>query len=203
MLMKPKPLNSLSQTYYVMASESKEGNLLMLILENSPLRQWHFEELVKQSKLSRSVANKWLKKYCKQGLLNKIKEKNRFPYFTAGSNNQAYQSRKRIYALEQLEQSGLISHLASLPRAKAVILFGSFSSYDWQKDSDIDLFIYGSDKEFEQGKYELRLKREIQVHKASNEKELRKIDKLLPYIISGDFIKGSIQDLGVEIHAKA
>jgi predicted nucleotidyltransferase len=186
-----------------MASESKEDHLLRLILENSPLRQWHFEEIVKQSKLTRSVANKWLKKYCKQGLLKRIKEKNRFPYFTAGSNNQAYQSRKRIYALEQLEQSGLISHLASLPKAKVVILFGSFSNHDWQKDSDIDLFIYGSDKEFEQGKYELKLKREIQVHKANNEKELKKIDKLLPYIISGDFIKGSIQDLGVEVHAKA
>src|SRR4030042_1787277 len=150
MLMKPKPLNSLSQSYYFMASESKEDNLLRLILENSPLRQWHFEELVKQSRLSRSVANKWLNKYCRQGLLKRIKEKNRFPFFTAGKNNQSYQSRKRIYALEQLEQSGLISHLASLPKAEVVILFGSFSSSDWQKDSDIDLFIYGSDKEFEQ-----------------------------------------------------
>jgi len=28
------------------------------------------------------------------------------------------------------------------------------------------------------------------------------MDKLLPYVISGNFIKGSINDLGVEIHAK-
>ena len=33
---------------------------------------------------------------------------------------------------------------------------------------------------------------------AKNKKDLKRMNKLLPYIISGNFIKGSIQELGVE-----
>src|SRR3989338_7606172 len=97
-----------------MASPSKEENILKLILENSPLKEWHFEEIVKSAKVARLVANKWLKKYVSEGLLEYVKEKNRFPYYTVGSNNSNYYSIKRIYALEQLHKSGLIPKLLSL-----------------------------------------------------------------------------------------
>ena len=65
-----------------MPSQSKEDSVLKLILENSPLKEWHFEEIIKEAKITRSIANKWLKKYIKQGLLNKVKEKGKFPFFT-------------------------------------------------------------------------------------------------------------------------
>src|SRR3989344_5380441 len=97
-----------------MASPSKEENVLKIILENSPLKEWHFEEVVKESKVTKAVANKWLKKYVKEGLIKRIKEENRFPYFTVGNNNPFYYSIKRIYALEQLHKIGLISKLLSL-----------------------------------------------------------------------------------------
>jgi len=41
-----------------MASPSKEEQLLNLILENSPLKQWHFEEFVKQTDMTRAAINK-------------------------------------------------------------------------------------------------------------------------------------------------
>lgn len=83
-----------------------------------------------------------------------------------------------------------------------IILFGSFSRADWYRGSDIDIFIYGDERQFEQGKYEIKLKREIQMHVARSKKDLERMSKLLPYIISGDFIKGSIEDLGVRVYAK-
>ncbi len=101
----------MSQLYYFMASPSKEENVLKLILENSPLKEWHFEEIVKQAMVTKVVASKWLKKYVKEGLLKKVKERGKFPYFTVGSNNAVYYSYKRIYALEQLHKAGLISRL--------------------------------------------------------------------------------------------
>ena len=107
-----------------------------------------------------------------------------------------------MFCLKKLTESGLLEHLASLTDAKVIILFGSLSSYDWHENSDIDIFIYGNDEKFEQGKYELKLKRDIQVHAAKNKKDLKRLDKMLPYIIAGDFIKGSIENLGVEVHAK-
>ena len=106
-----------------MASHSKEEKVLRLILENSPLKEWHFEEMVREAKVTRAVANKWLKKYVKVGLLKRIKEKGKFPYFAAGRNNTIYSSHKRLYALEQLHKSGLIAKLLSLQNAKTIILF--------------------------------------------------------------------------------
>ena len=85
-----------------MASQSKEENILKLILENSPLKEWHFNEIIKEAKVTKVVANKWLKKYQKEDLLKKIKIKGHFPYFIVGKNNPVYYSYKKFYALEKL-----------------------------------------------------------------------------------------------------
>ena len=179
-----------------MASPSKEESVLKLFLESSPLREWHFEEVVRKAKVTRAAANKWLKKYAKEGLLKRIKVKGKFPYFMAGSNNPVYYSRKRLYALEQLYNSGLISQLLSLKEAKTVIIFGSIAKGDWYKDSDIDIFIYGNAGSLDKHVYELRLKRSIELHIFENKSEISRIKTgLIQNIINGYVVKGSIQDI--------
>ena len=178
--------------------ESKEEQALEPFF-NSP-KYWHFDELLQKADISRSQLVQWLKKFHKEGMIRRVKPKGRMPYYIPNFDNPRFQNKKRLFGLKKL--SGLIEHLSALEGAKVVILFGSFSRSDWYDSSDIDLFIYGNDDEFEQGKYELQLGREIQVHNARDRKDLKRIDKMLPYIISGDFIKGSIQDLGVKINAK-
>ncbi|MBN2459657.1 nucleotidyltransferase domain-containing protein [Candidatus Woesearchaeota archaeon] len=178
-----------------MGSESKENNILKLILENSPTRQWHFEEVVKQSKVTRAAANKWLKKYCKNGLLKRVKESGKFPYFTAGSNNPAYQARKKLYALNELHQSGLITGLMSLKNAKAIIVFGSMAKGDWYKGSDIDIFIYGSPEGLEKEHYEKKLKKRIELHVFESKKEIKQVKTgLISNVVNGYIIKGQVQD---------
>ena len=165
-------------------------------------KHWHFEELHKAASISKPQLSYWLKRYERQGLVKKIKPKGKMPYYVAVQENPDYQIKKRMYAMNLLTDVGLLSHLSALKGAKVVILFGSFSRWDWYKDSDIDIFVYGSDDDFEQGKYELKLNREIQVHNAKDKTDLKRIDRMIPYIIAGDFIKGSIEDLGVKIEAK-
>lgn len=179
---------------------SKEDSVLELFF-NIP-KHWHFEELAEKSGLSRDRLNYWLKKFKSQGIIKKVKPKGEMPYYTGSYDNPEFLLKKRLFALKLLTESGLLGHLSTLKDAKVVILFGSFSRWDWYKDSDIDIFIYGNDNDFEQGKYELKLHREIQVHIAKDKNDLRRIDKMVPYIIAGDFIKGSIEDLGVKIEAK-
>jgi predicted nucleotidyltransferase len=179
---------------------SKEEVVLEPFFNSS--KHWHFDELVNEVDISRSQLSQWLKKFVDQGVLIRIKPKGKMPYYTQNFENPDFQLRKKLFALRQLTESGLLSHLASLKDARVVILFGSFASYDWYNGSDIDIFIYGNDEKFEQGKYELNLKREIQLHTAKTKKDLNRMDKILPYIITGNFIKGSIEDLGVEVHAK-
>ena len=181
-----------------MASPSKEENILKLILENSPLKEWHFGDFVKKAQITKSVANKWLQKYVKNGLLKKIKQNGNFPFFTVGSNNYVYNSLKRIYALDQLHKSGLISKLLSL-NAKTIILFGSMIKGDWYKNSDIDIFILENISDFDKKTYESRLNKHIELHSFENKKEIKKIKTgLIKNIINGYIIKGQIQDI-VEI----
>jgi predicted nucleotidyltransferase len=181
--------------------QSKETALLELFFNQS--KYWHFEELRTTIKIGKPQLARWLKMFKKEGLIKRIKEKSRMPYYAQDFENPKFRSRKKLFAWQKLFDSGLLSHLNSLEKAKAIILFGSFSRSDWSKDSDIDIFIYGNDSQFQQGKYELKLNREIQVHHAQNTKDLKKMEKMLPYLLSGIFIKGGVQDLGVKISAKA
>lgn len=179
-----------------MPTLSKEDRILKLILENSPFKRWHFEELKQAAGVSRAVANKWMKKYMQEGLLKKIKENKRFPYFTAGSNNPVYYARKRIYVLEQLHTCGLFARLLSLEHAKTIILFGSMARGDWYKDSDIDLFMYGKADDFDKTVYEQTLGRHIELHIFESKEDLQEVRTgLVKNIINGYLIKGQIQDI--------
>ncbi len=179
-----------------MASLSKEENILKLILENSPLREWHFTEIVKEARVTKAVANKWFKRYIKFGLLKRIKEKKSFPYFTVGNNNPVYYSWKRIYALEKLNEIGLISELLSLHNAKSVIIFGSIIKGDWYKDSDVDIFVYGDVGNFDKNIYEGMLGKHIEMHIFKNKNEIEEVKTgLIKNVINGYIIKGQIQDI--------
>lgn len=179
-----------------MASPSKEENVLKLILENSPFREWHFEEIITEAKVTKAVANKWLKKYVSEGLLQHIKEKGKFPFFTVGNNNHTYYSLKRVYALERLHKSGLIAKLLSLKKAKTIILFGSIVKGDWYKDSDIDIFVLGDISDFDKNIYELKVNKNIELHLFQNKEEIEQVKTgLIKNIINGYVIKGQIQDI--------
>lgn len=179
-----------------MASPSKEEDVLKLILENSPLKEWHFEEIVREAKVTKLVANKWLKKHVSEGLLRRIKEKGKFPYYTAGTNNPVYYSLKRVYALEKLHKSGLIPKLLSLKSAKTVILFGSVIRGDWYKDSDIDIFVFGDISGFDKNLYESKLRKNIEFHIFRSEEEIKEVKTgLIRNVINGYIIKGRIQDI--------
>ena len=124
------------------------------------LRRKHFEDIVKESEVSRERINHFLKKLIKEKFILRIKPKGKMPYYIANRDFPKFRSEKRIYGLKLLEQIGLFDHINSLKDIKTAILFGSFSRGDWNKSSDIDLFIYGDVKYFEKGKLETKIKRE-------------------------------------------
>ena len=179
--------------------KSKENKLLELFFNSS--KHLHFEELRTKVHIGKPQLARWLHLFQKQSLIKRVKNAGKMPYYIQDSGNPHYQHKKKLYTLEKMTNSGLFFHLSTLADVKVAILFGSFARADWYSESDIDLFIYGNADKLEQGKFELKLKRTIQIHEAHNTQDLQKIDKLLPYILSGMFIKGSIQDLGVQIHA--
>lgn len=160
---------------------------------NHPTKHWHFEQLMKDASLTRGPTNEWIKKLLKDNLVLRIKPKGKMPYYIANYEHPHYQNSKRLYALEKLHESGLLDHLASLEKAKVVILFGSFSRWDWYENSDIDIFVYGDIDEIYVGKFLPKLKREIQFFTGKNGHDLEKMGSaLLQNIIKGITIKGTL-----------
>ncbi|MBU0456726.1 MAG: nucleotidyltransferase domain-containing protein [Nanoarchaeota archaeon] len=169
---------------------------------NNTLRKWHFETLMQESGISRERVNHFLKELLKEKLIIRIKKKGKMPYYLANRDAAKFRSEKRLYGLTMLEQSGLFGFLNSCKSIKTAILFGSFARGDWSKSSDIDLFIYGDDKEFQRGLYETKLHRDIQIFKYRNKKTLKKnLDPtVIPNIAKGFFITESIEPFEVTVH---
>lgn len=168
---------------------NKENNILNLFFNESS-KHWHFEEIIKEGKISRDKANRWLIKFQKEGLIKRIKEKGKMPYYISDFESPAYKNRKRLFALEQFYKIGFLNHLMELKDARTIILFGSFTRSDWHSGSDIDLFMLGKADDFKQATYEKKLKREIQTFIY---KDIDKIGKgLLRSISAGYVIKGNI-----------
>ena len=160
---------------------------------NEPTKHWPFKEILKKAGISRPQAAQWLKRLASEKLLLKIKKKGRMPYYIANNTSPVFQMKKRVFALEMLEQSGFLAHLASLPGANAVYMFGSMSRWDWYTQSDVDIFIYGNDDALDIGRYETALKREIQVFVCHNPQELKGFNQgLLHSIMKGYRIKGDL-----------
>jgi len=180
---------------------SKGDRVLELFFDN-PTKEWHFEEIAKQSKIARSKADNWLKRFLKEELIKRVKERGRMPYYLSNYQSPSYQNKKRLFASNKLYDSGLLNHLSSLGKAKTVILFGSFVRSDWYKKSDIDIFIFGDPEGLSIAKYEMKLHRDIQLFIAGNKQELDKLGSgLIKNIIKGNLIKGDMDFVKVDMHA--
>jgi predicted nucleotidyltransferase len=177
------------------------NNIKKLFFGNT-LRRWHFEDIVKESGMSRERVNYYLKQLVKNGFVIRAKPKCKMPYYTAHMEFAAFRLEKRFYGLSILQKSGLFGHLNSLKNVKSVILFGSFARGDWDKSSDIDLFIFGDVEDFDKEKFEIILRREIQLFSYTDRKLMKKeLDpKLIPNIYKGFNIKGGIEPFEVKIN---
>ena len=174
----------------------------MELFFNNPTKEWHFEEILKAAFIARSKANQWLKKLVKDKVVKRIKKKGQMPYYLSNYNSPEYKNRKKLFGLTRLYQSGLLNHLESLPKAKTVILFGSFSRSDWYKNSDIDIFIYGNPEGLRIAPYELKLHKNIQLFICQDKDDLSRLGTgLIRNIIKGNLIKGNVDFIEVGIHA--
>jgi predicted nucleotidyltransferase len=184
-----------------MAKPSKELNILELFF-NEPTKQWHFSDIKKEVPIADNKISRWLKIFEKEKLINKVQVIGKNPYYISYIDSFEYQIKKKIFALNKFHEIGFLKHISSIKSIKTAIIFGSFSRYDWHKNSDIDLFIYGDDKDFDIDKYSKILNKEIHIFSCKNKGELRKLgEKLLTSIIKGDIVKGDIDFIELKINA--
>ncbi len=170
---------------------------------NHTLKRWHFKSLLEESGISRERLGYFLAELIKEKFVIRVKKKWKMPYYISNRDSVKFRIEKKLFGLRLLEESGLFEGLHSCKNIKTAILFGSFARGDWSKSSDIDLFIYGDDAEFEKNIYERKLQREIQLFSYSNKSVLKKnLDsKVLSNIVKGFFITESIDPFEVGISA--
>ena len=180
---------------------SKEGRVLELFFDY-PTREWHFEELLREAKITRSKMVRWLKKFIREGFVRRFKEKGRMPYYAGNCESPSYRNKKKLFALGKLYESGLLDHLAALKKARAVIIFGSFARSDWHKDSDIDIFIYGNPEGLKISEYEIKLHRDLQLFICETRDELMHLGVgFIRNVIKGNLLKGNLGFIEVNINA--
>lgn len=178
---------------------SKKESILTLFY-NHPTKQWHFEDVVREAELARSKAAGWLKRLAEEGLIRRIKEQGRMPYYLSSFESASYRYKKKLFALNLLYESGFLTHLDSLSGAKTIILFGSFCRSDWHLQSDIDVFIYGNAQGLDVSLFESLLGRNIQVFVCKDKNDLQKMSNgFLSNIVRGNVLKGNLDFL--EVHA--
>jgi predicted nucleotidyltransferase len=167
-------------------------NNLLEILFNEPEKKKHIREIARLCKLSPNTVLSELKKLKKEGIIKTERSAN---LLLAGVNfdSEKYRTKKMIFNLESVYDSGLVDYLAKFyENSKAIILFGSYRRGEDISTSDIDIAIITLDKKRpDAALYEKKLKRSINLHLIS----LKEIsEEFFNNLINGIVLKGYLQN---------
>lgn len=148
---------------------------LINLFIKEPEREFHIRELARLLKKSPTTISKYLKEYELKNILISKRSLNHF-LFKANTDSPKFRQLKLNYNLNILHDSELIEYLSEeFNNPEAIVLFGSFSKAEDNKNSDIDLLIITSKKQEPLlEKYEKILGHKIQVFMHSKD-ELEKI----------------------------
>ena len=140
-----------------------------------PEREFHVRELAKLLKKSPTTISKYLKEYGSKKILISKRKLNHL-LFKADTESAKFKQLKLSYNLDVLHESGLIEYLVeAFNQPEAIVLFGSFSKAEDNKNSDVDILIISSKKqEPNVEKFEKKLNHKIQLF-IHSKKELEKL----------------------------
>ena len=164
-----------------------QDKVLGLFFEE-PNRLFKVREIARLVKIPKSTVSRKIKELLKDKLV--VKEKKDMGYM-ANEAEPYFRLLKRIDFLKRIHQSGLIEYLEEHFHPKCIILFGSFSKGEYNKGSDVDLFIQSSEKSYDLAKFERKLRHAINL--LFDERLSRLSNELFNNIINGTKLSGYIK----------
>lgn len=169
----------------------KMGQLQILrIFFENPAKEFHIRGIAKMLKIPKSSVSYHVGQLVEQDII-KRKETGVFPSFAADQTSEMYHFWKRQDAMKRMIESSLLDYLDEQLNPKCIVLFGSFAKAEYDKDSDIDIFVQAREKILDLGRFEKKLGHTINVF---FEPDISKLSpELLNNIINGVKLRGFLK----------
>lgn len=130
------------------------------IFYNNPKDEFYLRQISRITDVPKTTVARILKSLLDKKIIIK-KQSEPFDRYI-GSGNDEYIFYKKIFMIEKIHKSGLIKYIVDKVQPDCIILFGSMAKGEYDKDSDIDIFVEANKQEINVSKFELNHK--IQFH---------------------------------------
>ncbi len=154
------------------------------------MRKFGIRELSRLTRFNSKTVMKYVKELIRKGIVVRVKQKNKYPYYEANRLSKKYKLAKSAVLLDKLAATGVIDHIEQQCKPKALILFGSAQRGTYLKTSDIDIFVQAKEKSLDLSRYERKLKHEIQIFFEEHIENLTK--GFRNNLINGSTISGAL-----------
>jgi predicted nucleotidyltransferase len=176
---------------------SNKLDILTNLFVESSYREFNLREIARLTGLNPMTASKYLGRLEKEGVIRKKPERN-YIFYSANTESITFRDLKKYHNVRKLRSSGLVDYIEKeLGYPQAIVLFGSYSKAENNRESDIDLFILSeSKKKLDLSGYMSKLGAEIQIFRHSRiefEEMKAKNKELLNNILNGTVLNGFLE----------
>ncbi len=160
----------------------KWDRLLELVFEH-PGKSFTIREISRKTRIPASSVQRYLKKLRQAGLATKENRPETSAYF---------KFRKAVFILDKLFETGLIKYLEEHLRPSAIIVFGSARKGEYDKDSDIDIFVETTKSaDIDLKQFEKKLSHKVQLFAEKNINDLP--NDLFNSVVNGIKLSGYLK----------
>ncbi|MBI4159493.1 nucleotidyltransferase domain-containing protein [Candidatus Woesearchaeota archaeon] len=166
-----------------MVLKNQKWDSVLELFFNNPEEYFTIRRINKETKVPTSTIQRYLRELRIKGIID---EKNKFSY------NNYSKFLKTFFMINKMYEAGLIDFLIKELNPSLIVVFGSVRKGEYDKDSDIDIFIETPvKKELSLKEYEKILKHKIDIFLESNIKRVPK--SLLNNILNGIKLFGYVK----------
>jgi len=163
---------------------------IMKLFFEEPSRNFQIREISRLTKIAVTSVKNYLKELQKEKLIKKDK-KTLYPSYVSNQQNRLFKVYKQQFIILKLYSTGLIDYLEDELHPRCIILFGSVRKGDYNKNSDIDIFIQSNRKSIDLTRFNKILKHKIILFFEENINKLSK--ELFNNIINGIKLSGYLK----------
>ncbi len=162
----------------------------MELFFEEPTKNFQIRQISRATKIAVTSVKNYLGELVREKLIKKDR-KTLYPSYIANSQNRLFKVHKQQFILFRLYATGLIDYLEDRLHPSCIVLFGSMRKGEYNKKSDIDLFVQSCERELELGRFERKLKHAINLFFEEDINKLRR--ELFGNIVNGRILSGYLK----------